>query len=422
MRILAINPWIVDCAAYDFWLKPYGFLVLLTYLKKKNIEIDYIDCLDKKIKKDSLGRGKFYSEAIPKPEILNDIPRKFKRYGISVEEFRAKINDKRTDLILITSSMTYWYLGIKEVEKILKENFDSSPKILGGIYPVLVPEHAEKNFPSFHIFSSSSLEELFSFLNIPFNNYEFYTTLPIYENFYHTLDYVVLRTSWGCPFNCSFCAIKKLFPSFLRLPKAKIIEFITKYYERGVKNFVLYDDAFLYPPQEARELLEEIKKLNLDIKIHTPNALHLRFLDENLAYLLKECGFFNPHFGLETLNPELQKEWGDKVNKKELLQGIKYLKKAGFREGEFSIYLLLGFPQQNLEELKKDIEFLHRLGAKISLAEYSPTPGTRLFEEYKEELKEPLLHNNSIFYFFNKEMEKLFEIKNFTRQLNKRFF
>jgi len=421
MRILAINPWIVDFAAYDFWLKPYGFLVLLTYLKQKNIKIDYIDCLDKKIKKDKLGRGKYYWQIIPKPEILKNIPRKFKRYGISIEEFKLKIKDKKPDLILITSSMTYWYLGIKEVEKILKENFNSSPKILGGVYPTLIPEHAKKTFPSFYIFSSS-LEKFFSSLNIPFDNYQFYTTLPAYEDFYNNLDYVVLRTSWGCPFNCSFCAIKRLFPSFLRLPKKKIVDFILKYYQKGVKNFVLYDDAFLYPQEEAKELLKEIKRLNLDIKIHTPNALHLRFLDQELAYLLKECGFFNPHFGLETLNPTLQKKWGDKVNKEELIRSIKYLKKAGFKEGEFSVYLLLGFPQQDLKELKKDIEFLHHQGVKVSLAEYSPTPGTKLFEDYRKELEEPLLHNNSIFYFFNRKLKEIFEIKNFTRQLNKKFY
>ncbi len=55
MDILALNPRIVDYAAYDFWLKPYGFLVFLTYLKKQ-LKIDYIDCLDKKYSKLILGK------------------------------------------------------------------------------------------------------------------------------------------------------------------------------------------------------------------------------------------------------------------------------------------------------------------------------------------------------------------------------
>ena len=69
MNILAINPWIVDFAAYDFWLKPYGFLVILSYLKNKRVNVDYIDCLDKKISQGTFGRGKYFSQIIKKPDI-----------------------------------------------------------------------------------------------------------------------------------------------------------------------------------------------------------------------------------------------------------------------------------------------------------------------------------------------------------------
>ncbi|MFH1504051.1 MAG: hypothetical protein ABIH08_01495 [Candidatus Omnitrophota bacterium] len=81
----------------------------------------------------------------------------------------------------------------------------------------------------------------------------------------------------------------------------------------------------------------------------------------------------------------------------------------------------MGYPNQNLEELKDDSRFLHSLGAKVSLAEFSPVPGTRMFEEYKETFSEPLLHNNSIFGSFQKEKIKEFwEIKNYVRELNKK--
>jgi hypothetical protein len=55
MNILDINHWIYDFAAYDFWLKPYGFLVILTYLKNKGAKIDYIDCLEEKTIRGTFG-------------------------------------------------------------------------------------------------------------------------------------------------------------------------------------------------------------------------------------------------------------------------------------------------------------------------------------------------------------------------------
>jgi len=420
MNILAINPWIVDYAAYDFWLKPYGFLVILTYLKNKKINVDYIDCLDKKTTKGTFGRGKYHSEIIANPPIFKSIPRYFKRYGISPQEFKKCLKKKKYDYILITSSMTYWYPAIIDLVKILKEKFPGSPIILGGTYATLCYEHAKNTLPCDFIFKNNSLEEFFKLLKLNFNPAELYSTLPFYEDFYGNLDYAVLRTSWGCPFECSFCAIKELFSDSFDVPHDTTMEFLLKYSQKGIKNFVLYDDAFLYKQNYVKKLLREIDKLKLNLCFHTPNALHLKFLDEEIACLLKKTGFINPHFGLETLDPKLQKLWGDKVNRQDLIKGAEYLRQAGFKNGEFSVYLLLGYPGQNLNQLKEETKFLNSLGAKISLAEFSPVPGTKIFENYKETLKDPLMHNNSIFGFFQKEKIKDFwEIKNSVRELNK---
>jgi radical SAM superfamily enzyme YgiQ (UPF0313 family) len=421
MNILAINPWIYDFAAYDFWLKPYGFLVLLTYLKNKGVKINYIDCLDKKVTHDNFGRGKYHSEIIPKPPLLSSIPRRFKRYGMPPEELDKSLPNKRPDFILITSSMTYWYPAIEEISKILKTRFPKVPIILGGTYASLIPQHARALKLADFLFKNSQIEKFFHILGLRFDFDQFYSTLPNYEEFYSRLDYVVLRTSWGCPFSCSYCAIKKLFGGFFRISQDKILKFILRYYHKGVKDFVLYDDAFLYQPDYAKTLLGEIKRLNLEIRFHTPNALHLRFLDSEIASLLRETGFINPHFGLETLNKDLQKLWGDKVTTQDVIQGIEFLKKAGFGKGEFSLYLLLGYPNQNLEELKREVNFLHHLGAKVSLAEFSIVPGTKIFKYFKEKFSEPLLHNNSIFSFFpQSKLTQLWRIKNYVRQLNKK--
>jgi radical SAM superfamily enzyme YgiQ (UPF0313 family) len=421
MNILAINPWIYDFAAYDFWLKPYGFLVILSYLKNKGIHIDYIDCLKKDIP-GTFGRGKYHIEIIDKPAIFKSIPRYYKRYGITIAEFRNCLKNKNPDYILITSSMTYWYPAIKETINLLKEKFPSVPVILGGTYATLCYEHAKQNINCDFVFKNDSLKYFFKIIGIDYNYEELYSTLPVYEDFYKSLEYLVLRTSWGCPFSCSYCAIKELFAQFYRLKPQKVIDYILKYAKDGIKDFVLYDDALLYEPEYIKIILNAIVKLNLNIRFHTPNAIHLRFLDEEIAVLLKKAGFTNPHFGLETVNPGLQKLWGDKVNRQDLIRGVELLKSGGFKAGEFSLYLLLGYPNQDLTELRQDVDFLHSLGSRVSLAEFSPVPGTKIFQEYGEEFSEPLLHNNSVFGFFQKDkLKELWEIKNYVRQLNKKF-
>jgi len=118
MKILSINPWIYDFAAYDYWLKPYGFLNILAYLQKYDAQIDYIDCLGQKTNHDAYGRGKYYSEKIAKPEAYKNVSRRYKRYGINVNEFKDRLNpDVKYDYILVTSSMTYWYLSVVDTIK-----------------------------------------------------------------------------------------------------------------------------------------------------------------------------------------------------------------------------------------------------------------------------------------------------------------
>ena len=45
-KILLINPWIYDFAAYDFWLKPLGLLYLGSLLRQNSHQVHFIDCLD----------------------------------------------------------------------------------------------------------------------------------------------------------------------------------------------------------------------------------------------------------------------------------------------------------------------------------------------------------------------------------------
>ena len=46
-KLLLINPWIYDFAAFDLWSKPLGLLYIASFLRRQNFEIAYIDCLNK---------------------------------------------------------------------------------------------------------------------------------------------------------------------------------------------------------------------------------------------------------------------------------------------------------------------------------------------------------------------------------------
>jgi radical SAM superfamily enzyme YgiQ (UPF0313 family) len=135
---------------------------------------------------------------------------------------------------------------------------------------------------------------------------------------------------------------------------------------------------------------------------HTPNGLHAKYVDEELAALLKEADFKNIRLSLETSDISLQKKTGAKVTNKDLTNAIKNLKAAGFNKQDIGVYILMGAPWLRVEKTMDDIMFINSLGAKTLLASYSLIPGTKDYIRLmrggvvKEDM-DPLWHNKSIF-------------------------
>ena len=67
------------------------------------------------------------------------------------------------------------------------------------------------------------------------------------------------------------------------------------------------------------------------------------------------------------------------------------------------------------------IKYVHNLGSRISLSEYSPIPYTKDWQTLPQELKQdPLTQNNTYFMTLNKDYDKLIKLKEFAKELNKK--
>jgi radical SAM superfamily enzyme YgiQ (UPF0313 family) len=170
----------------------------------------------------------------------------------------------------------------------------------------------------------------------------------------------------------------------------------------GVSDFAFYDDALLVKPAEhIIKILQEVTRRGYRCNFHTPNALHVRMIDQQVADLLFRSGFKTIRLGLETANEQAQLETGGKVNNREFQGAVRSLRWAGYSGEQIGVYLLAGLPGQRVEEVEESIAFVKETGAKPVLVEYSPIPGTPLFEKAKKLSSfdvgnEPLFHNNSI--------------------------
>lgn len=420
--LILINPWIYDFAAYDLWSKPMGLLYIAGYLRGCGFKIHLIDCLDVHHPEMTeapplrrpYGTGKYWRKRVSKPTPLKHVSRPYSRYGIGRQLFITALREVQDPAaILVTSLMTYWYPGVREVISAAKKIHPGVPLILGGLYARLCRGHALRFSGADHVFSEGGVqgpelllkslgqwgispplpERLSNMDHMPYPAFDLLTRL----------DYVCLITSTGCPYRCRYCACPILNPDLsFRDPFQTLEEIGYWHREHGVRDFAFYDDALLFQ-WETRIgiLLEHLIKLDMNIRFHTPNALHVREITPELAKLLYHSGFRTIRLGLETSEMGTERELDRKVSKGEFEKAVSHLLKAGYRGNDIGAYILIGLPGQSVQRVIKTIKFVGRAGAMPYLAEYSPIPQTPLWEEAVKHSSydisaEPLFHNNTL--------------------------
>lgn len=413
--ILFVNPWIHDFAAFDFWVKPLGLLYLASFFRINGYGVRYLDCLNGtgrlSPKRNEYGAGRFMKQAIDRPEPLVEFPRPYFRYGVRRDHFIQCLSSlPHPNLIMVTSMMTYWYPGVFATIQALRSVYPQIPLILGGIYASLCPNHAALSGADrvltgpgeMHI--AGIIEDVFghspSFLadfNDPDSHpYPAFDLIP-------QPDPVPILTARGCPHHCTYCAAHRLYSGFRRRDPFKVADEIRHWHQRfGVKNFSFYDDALLVDPDVmALPLLRTLRKRGDNVLFHCPNGLHARALSSELAKLMFMTGFRTIRLGFESSDPTLQQQTGGKVRNDDLVRAIRYLKEAGYEGSEIGVYLLCGLPGQTARQVEASIHFVQSLGAKPMLAEYSPIPGTDLWDDACNASlynlsAEPLCHNNTL--------------------------
>jgi len=429
LRILLINPWIYDFAATNLWSSPLGILKVAECLSLYDVEFVFIDCTDSvRIKK--YGKGKYRREAVEKPDCVKAVPRRFSRYGISVDDFMDALKKAMPfDVVLITSIMSWWYPGIKKAIECTRSVSADTPIILGGIYATLWHSHAAETSGADFVFRGQvSRDIIFAFNTFGFRlKRKRETEVPFYRvGLCEKHSFAPLLTSTGCPFSCDYCGSGLLNNGFIQRKPESVLKDIIEIYSSGVLDFAFYDDAlFVDSGSHIKIILKEVISRKMDIRFHCPNGLHASLIDNELAGLLKESGFRTLRLSLETVNTERQRVTGGKVSTEEFVRSINALKKCGFAKDDIGVYLMYGLPGQEFNEIREGVEFLKSFDVKINLTEFAPVPGTKCWEEListgtiTDDI-DPLLTNNSVFasFFSGYDPDRLARLKLHVKEYN----
>lgn len=422
-RVLLINPWIYDFAAYCEWSEPLGLLSIAAVLQDSGYEVALIDCLDRhhpqarlRARQDAYGCGKYAKTVVETPHPLRHVRRRYGRYGLPFEVFDEELHcQPHPDAILVTSGMTYWYPGPFEAIRKVKAHFPNVPVVLGGTYATLCHDHASDNSGADHVIQGEgeliALQLVDQLTGKSSDCTRFAGGLNSLPRPLHELrrnqGFVAIETSRGCPFRCTYCASSLLHPrGFRRRDPLRVADEIEYCWQQlGVEDFAFYDDALLVEADEhIHVLLDEILQRKLQCRFHTPNGLHASPIDEALADKMYQAGFKTVRLGLETCNLSEQVRTGGKITNEGFRRAVRNLRAAGFGAREITAYILMGLPGQLVGDVLEAVDFVHSCDATVQIALYSLIPGTvewrgAVAQWGFDASADPLLHNDSIYPF-----------------------
>ncbi len=417
-RVLCIHPWITDFAAYNLWIEPLGLLAVAGVLRQAGHDVALIDCLERhhpnaaapQSPRDAYGCGQFTKTELPKPAALAHVPRRWGRYGLPVEVFEAELAaQSRPDAVLVGSMMTYWYPGPFEVVHRVKVHWPEVPVALGGVYATLCPDHARARSGADAVLGGVGERQALQWVNEvtgqPRTAYGSVGAVLPAHDLRRSQGYVAVRTARGCPFHCPYCAVHQLCPGgFAPRPVEDVVEEIRWCVEGlGATDMAFYDDALLFNARHhIMPILDRVIESGLRVRMHTPNGLHARFVDRELAEKMHQAGFLTLRLGLETTAPDGRLQDAGKVDERSFARAVEALFEAGFTAREVSAYVLIARPGQSLEAAEANSRFAQSLGVPVRAAQFSPVPGTVEFDKAVNlgcitADADPLLHNNSIY-------------------------
>ena len=394
MKILLVNPITrnISLSSPDLGL---GYLA--TALKKENHQVDLLDCVNLKM------TFKNFEDYIA---------------GIHVDVIGFRVFS--TDLISVKKSLS-----------IVKNKLPDVKIILGGAHPSYFPEQTLQFFEEADFAirgeAEKGLADLIRHLskpdiiqreNIPGliwrENGLIKCNAPFFTEDLDSLDFpdwnlinpcdYPFQTSYltkskivapllmtrGCPYHCTFCAVRSISGYKIRSHSVSYIIEEIKFLKSnfGIKEVCFIDDNFLVFKNLIIDLCEQIIKQKLDIK-WSCFGIRLDMIDEKILSLMEKSGCYLLTVGIESGSQRILDHMKKNLTLDLIEEKIKLIKtKTKINViGNF----ILGYPMEKEEDIYKTINFAKSLplyGANFF--PFHPTPGTEIFDELiaKKEIKD----------------------------------
>ena len=423
MKILLIQPPVLDFYQTSIRTQPIGLAYLAASLQAHGHEVEILDCQAEKKK------------SIPIPSELSYLrdfypfgdrsPFKlytgYYHFGMGWGEIRKKVGDSKADLFGISSSFTPYHGEALKVARIIKEWNKKNIVVMGGSHVSGEPEgvlrspdvdyivlgEGEFRFPALvEQIQRGRVKEISGIDGVgyrtdgdirihPLRDFiQDLNSLPFPERGLLDPDrYRINRkrstmmiTSRGCPHECAYCSTHLVMGSSFRVrnPENILQEMRECHRKYGIEVFDIEDDNFTYDLERAKRLM----KLVIDafgeknIELTAMNGVSFASLDGEVLRLMKRAGFHTINLSYVSSDSSTKERMRRPQERTDFNQILKKAEEVGLK---VIAYAILGMPDQTIEEMVDTLIYLMGKKVLVGPSIYYPVPGTPLFQRCKED-------------------------------------
>jgi radical SAM superfamily enzyme YgiQ (UPF0313 family) len=193
---------------------------------------------------------------------------------------------------------------------------------------------------------------------------------------------VMVQTSRGCPFDCSFCSVTGMFGKKFRYRSVEsVLQEVRRYNRRD--HFVFFcDDNFTANKRRARELVEAMMREKFRFQWSTQVRTDLA-RDPELVGLMKRAGCHTVFIGFESVNPKSLKEMKKSQSLEDIQNAIRVIQGAGIHiHGMF----VFGFEEDDWPTVEATVRLAREMKlTSVQLLILTPLPGSELYDRLSNE-------------------------------------
>jgi radical SAM superfamily enzyme YgiQ (UPF0313 family) len=241
---------------------------------------------------------------------------------------------------------------------------------------------------------------------------------------YETLDIIPIMTSRGCPFDCNFCTVTKIFGKRFRMqsPRRVIDEVKNALSMFKTNGVFFYDDNFTANRKRVEELCGLIEKEKINCAWTTQVRSDVA-RDPELVRLMSRSGCRWFYIGFESINDETLKAYKKGQTRGDIEKAISTIHEYGINiHGMF----MFGEDSDTPASMRQTVDFAikHDIDT-VQFMILTPFPGTQVYE--KLELEGRLLHKvwnyfNGMFAVFHPHKMSALRLQKETLAAYRRFY